>query len=145
MKTINENIKEEETEKEIKFNNENKTIQEYKNMPDHIQEYFANKEGHKDAFLTKELFEATKEGVDIKTDLHLKEISLVNTLIYNDNLLKENGIKPIFEDFLYNYMRLKISLDRKSRGEFVAVNKQDNSDDIIGKMGDLSSIRQSKK
>lgn len=116
-----------------------------KQMPNHIQEYFAKIEGSKEAFHSRELFKASREDVDIKTDLSIQEIVLINKLLFNNELLKKSKLNPIYQDFLYNYMRLKISLDRKSRGEFVSINKVDHTDEATNLLSNLSNINSSKK
>lgn len=114
-------------------------------MPNHIQEYFAKVEGTKEMFNSRELFRAEKENVDIKTDLTFKEISYINTLMFNNWVLKSAGLYPIYEIFLEKYMRLKISLDRKSRGEFVSINRGDKTEEAVGLLSSLSNITNSKK
>lgn len=114
-------------------------------LPDNIDEYFTKIEGTKEAFHSRELFKASREDVDIKTDLSIEEIVLINKLIFNNALLLRKKLKPIYTDFLYNYMRLKISLDRKSRGEFVAINKADKTDEAVGLLSNLSNITGAKK
>lgn len=111
-----------------------------KPLPDNIDEYFNKIEGTKEAFHSRQLFEAKREDVDIKTDLTWEEITLINTLLFNNRLLIAKGLNPFYTEYLYNYMRLKISLDRKSRGEFVMVNKTDKTDDMLKGMSDLSNI-----
>lgn len=114
-------------------------------MPNHVQEYFAKTEGSSQAFHSRELFEARKDNVDVKTDLSIQEIVLINKLMFNNILLKRKKLKPIYEDFIYNYMRLKISLDRKSRGEFVSVNRGDKMEEASQLMSNLSNITNAKK
>jgi len=116
-----------------------------KKLPDNIDEYFTKIEGSKEAFHSRELFKAEKKDVDIKTDLLWKEIVLINKLIFNNSCLKEAGLVPVFEDFIYNYMRLKISLDRKSRGEFVSINRGDKTEEATQLLSNLSNITGAKK
>lgn len=115
-------------------------------MPNHIEEYFAQREAGKDVLTSRELFKAEKGDVDIKTELSQKEILIFNRLTYNDLILKSKKLKCPFEKLIYTYFRLKISLDRKSRGEFVAINQhQDKTDDILSKMSNISNITGVKK
>jgi hypothetical protein len=114
-------------------------------MPNHIQEYFAKIEGSKEAFHSRELFRASEEDVDIKTDLSIEEIILINKLLFNNELLKSKGIKPVYHNFLYKYMRLKISLDRKSRAEFVNINRGDKTEEAVNLLSGLSNITTPKK
>ena len=116
-----------------------------KKMPNHIQEYFVKIEGSKEAFHSRELFKASEADVDIKTDLSIDEIVLINKLLFNNELLKAKGIKPIYNNFLYRYMRLKISLDRKSRIEFVNINKGDKTEEAVNLLSGLSNITTPKK
>lgn len=111
-----------------------------KEMPNHIQEYFANKEGTAEAFHGRELFQAEADNVDIKTDLSAQEITLINKMHWNNEYLKRKGLKGVYGSFLTKYMRLKISLDRKSRKEFVDVNKGDNSQEVLDTASKFSSI-----
>ena len=111
----------------------------------HIEEYFSNKESNRDVLVSKELFKAERKDVDIRTDLKDKEIVLVNKLIFNNFLLRKYKVFPVFDEFINEYMRLKISLDRKSRGEFVTMNRGDKTQDLLSGMSDFSNIMQSKK
>lgn len=114
-------------------------------MSNHIEEYFTKIEGTKEAFHSRELFKATREDVDIKTHLTDEEISLISKIQWFNDLLKRKGLVPMYTDFLYNYMRLKISKDRLSRTEFVNINKTNNPEDTIGLMSNLTNITGAKK
>lgn len=111
----------------------------------HIEEYFSNKESNRDVLTSKELFKAERKDVDIRTDLLLKEIVLVNKLIYNNYLLKKYKLLPAFDEFINEYMRLKISLERKSRTEFVDMNRANKSTDTLKEMSEFSNILSAKK
>jgi hypothetical protein len=116
------------------------------NMSNHIEEYFAEASQSKEVLTSKELFRAKPEDVDIKTDLSIQEIVLINKLKFNNELLKQAGLVPVYNNFLEHYLRLKISLDRKSRGEFVDMNRgQGKTEDILDTMSKVSNITQSKK
>lgn len=106
-------------------------------LSNHIEEYLIKQEGNRDLIVGKEIFKAD-DNVDIKTDLNMQEISYINTLFYNNDLLVSKKLKPVYKDFLTNYMRLKISLDRKSRKEYVDVNR---SADVSKMAQDLSNIK----
>jgi len=112
---------------------------------DHIEEYLNKKDDNFKIRLSRELFTGSKEDIDLKTDLGIEEIQLVAALIYNDIFLKSRGLKPVFSDFYANYFRLKVSLDRKSRGEFVKVNTNDNTDEFLQKAGNLQNVIGAKK
>lgn len=114
-------------------------------MSNHIEEYFAKVEGSKEQFHSRELFKAERENVDLRTDLIWREISLINVLFFNNELLRKSKLKPIYTDFLNQYLRLKISLDRKSRSEFVSVNRTDNSEQATNLLSNLSNINGAKK
>lgn len=116
-----------------------------KPLKNHIEEYFANKEGNKDFLISREIFNADKD-VDIKTDLDAQEISYITVLMYNNDLLRSKQLKPVYKEFLNNYMRLKISLKRQSRGEFVNINRgDDKTSDVLKGMSDLKSLQDTKK
>ena len=115
-----------------------------KPLPDNIDEYFVKIEGSKEAFHSRELFKAEKD-VDLKTDLGAQEINYINTLMFNDVLLMSKGLKPVFKGFITKYMRLRFSLERKSRGEFVNINKSDKSEEAINLASNLSNITGAKK
>lgn len=120
------------------------SISEVKSLPDNIEEYFTRVEGTEKALTSKELFKA--DDVDLRTDLGGEEIKIINTMLFNDSLLKERGLKPVFSIFLNQYMRLKFSKDRKSRGEFVAMNKSSTEKDgDINLKDSLKNIGDSKK
>ena len=135
-------VKKKEVVKNINPNH--KELKKQKPLPDNIDEYFAKIEGSKEAFHSRELFKAEKD-VDLKTDLGAEEINHINTLMFNNVLLKSRGLKPVFEGFITKYMRLRFSLDRKSRGEFVNINKNDNTEEAVRLASNLSNITGSKK
>lgn len=117
-----------------------------KAMSNHIEEYFADASQSKEVLTSKELFRATPEDVDIKTDLSIQEIVLINKLKFNDILLKSAGLNPVYKEFVNNYLRLKISFERKSRGEFVDMNRgQGKTDDVLDTLSKVSNITGAKK
>lgn len=93
-----------------------------------VEEYF--KDRVNSDLKKNELFDADNEDIDIKTDLTESRIVLVNTLHETDLFLVQRGLKPVFQSYYEKHLRLLISLDRKSRGEFVEVNK--NKEEKIG-------------
>lgn len=103
-----------------------------------IQEYFANQSENEKFLSSRELFRADND-VDIKTEVELDEIQYITTLLYNNDLLKSKGLKPVYKDFLNNYLRLKISLKRKSRTEFVDMNKQQDASKLLQDASNLKS------
>lgn len=114
-------------------------------MPTNVEEYFTNQEGNKDVLVAKEIFRAEPENVDIKTDLSHEEIQKITTLMYNNDLLKSKQLKPVYKNFLKNYMRLKISLERKSRTEFVDINKSNDMKQGLQDLSNFKNIEDSKK
>lgn len=115
-----------------------------KKLNNHIEEYLIQKDGNSN-LVSKEIFKADLDNTDIKTELSIQEIVLINKLKFNDILLKSRGLKSVYSEFLNNYMRLKISLDRKSREEFVKINKSKDSDDVVNTMSNFSNILGAKK
>ena len=115
-------------------------------MSNHIEEYFAEASQSKEVLTSKELFRAERDSVDIKTDLSWQEIVLVAKLKFNNDLLKDFGLISVYNEFLNNYLRLKISLDRKSRGEFVDMNRgAQKAEDVLDTMSKVSNITGAKK
>lgn len=115
-----------------------------KKMSDHIEEYFTKVEGTKESFASRELFKADDDGIDLKTHLTDEEISIINTLLFNNELLKKRGLKPVYEQWLHRYMRLKVSKDRLSRQEFVNINRQMSPAEELDKLSNLKNITGSK-
>jgi hypothetical protein len=118
---------------------------EDKKLVNPIDEYFLKVENSKEHIHAKAIFETTDDGVDLKTDLSAQEIVLINKLKMNDDFLIDRGLKGVFGGFVLKYLRLKISLERKSRGEFVNINKSNNTDEVLNGMSNLSNITGAKK
>lgn len=70
-----------------------------------------------------ELFKADDDYVDQMTDLTPQEIRHIATLFENDRFLYAKGIEPVYGHYTNKLMRLLISKERKSRAEYVDVNK----------------------
>jgi hypothetical protein len=105
-------------------------------LPNHIQEYVKN--GSEQTF--RELFEATKENVDLRTDLTFQELVLINKIKMNDEFLFNTFNFKVYDKFLDNHLRLKISLERKSRGEYVDVNRRERFEQNLKKFGEFSNL-----
>lgn len=95
-----------------------------------------------------ELFEATKENIDLRTDLTIQEIVISNIIKMNGDYLK--NLDPSFEhniysDFIDEYLRLKVSLDRKSRGEFVDINRSEHFEKDLNKFNNFKQLSDVKK
>ena|SRR6185437_4321683 len=86
-------------------------------MKNHIEEYFDEKNTNEKFHIGKELFKS--DDIEVKTDLTLREIALINVLDFNNQILKKHKLKPIWNFFIEGYMKKKLSLERKSRQEFV--------------------------
>lgn len=107
-----------------------------------IEEYFTKTEKESKG---NELFRVSPDNVDIKTELTEEEIRQVNTLHFNDIFLESKGLSPVFYKYFEKFMRLKISLERKGRTEFVKVNSEDRTDQFLETAGGLNNILQAKK
>lgn len=114
-------------------------------LSNHIEEYFAKIEGSRDLITSREIFKAEKENIDIKTDVDIKEIILINKILYNNKLLASKKLNPVWSDWINQYMRLKISLDRKSRGEYVDVNRSSDNSKLMQDMSNFKNISDAKK
>lgn len=111
-------------------------------MPDHIEEYVI-KNSQRSSFL--DLFEAKADDVDLKTDLTIHELILVNKIKCNNEYLKNHKLSSPYSYFLENYMRLKFSMDRKSRAEFVEINRKDNLEKNLKKFSEFTNIAKVKE
>ena len=111
-----------------------------KKMSNHIEEYFTEVEKNSSNIASKQLFSGDEEDIDFKTDLTDQDIRDINTLFVNDNYLIKKGLKPVFKNYYQKFMRLVISKERKSRQEFVNLNKQETSEDVINQMSNLSNL-----
>ena len=120
------------------MNKENKPV-------NHIEEYLKQQEENPKVKSSKELFTAKKEDIDLKTDLTIEEIHYINVLMVNDEFLKSKGLKPVFKIFYEEFMRLKVSLNRQSRGEFVRINTEQRADELLANANNLNSIIKSKR
>lgn len=118
-------------------------MEEQINLPNHIEKYFNNKSKSSNFI---ELLEAENNNVDLRTDLSIEEIILVNTIILNGEFLKNRGLKNnIYERFINHYLRLKISKDRLSRQEFVTINKTDNNKETMEKLNTFANLKKVKE
>lgn len=105
-------------------------MNEKKILNNPVEEYFRQQDRKP---THSEIFEAKESDVELKTELDLNKITQVTTLFENDLFLETRlGIPPIFESYYQKFMRLMISKDRKSRAEFVEVNKNKQDDNSFG-------------
>ena len=102
-------------------------------MKNHIAEYFKDNKETAEERASREIFKADTD-VDIKTEVEMPEIIFINAMILNDKVLVDNGLKPCFSLYYNSYLRLKISHQRKSRSEFVNINRRDNTDAVVDGM-----------
>ena len=109
---------------------ENKLLENGSLNP-HFEEYFERNSENESVKLGKEIFKASVDDVDIKTDLNSVEIYNINALKMIDKELELLGVGKVFNLFYDDYFRLKISKDRLSRGEFVKVTAQDKTDNLL--------------
>jgi hypothetical protein len=115
-----------------------------------IEEYF-NNNTEKSTFI--DLFESQinnihsfDNNISLRSDLTIDEIILINIAILNSNLMFDKGMKfNIYDRFINQYMRLKVSLDRKSRQEFVNINKKDNFENNLDKFNAIQHLQEVKK
>jgi hypothetical protein len=114
-------------------------------LPDRIREYVKNNTGD-NAF--RDLFEANNNNIDLKSEFNELEIDIINKIEANNAYLisclgEDNG--NIYGAFLLKYKRLKVSFMRISRKEFVDVNRKDNLDNNLQKMGAFAGISKVKE
>lgn len=121
------------------------TNEDFKDKINPIDEYFSKIETSRDSVNAKSIFSVDTDNLELKTELKIREIVILNNLKMNDVFLVNRGLSPVFSEFIKSYERLKISLDRKSRGEFVSINKQNTTEDAISQMSNFSNILGSKK
>lgn len=107
-----------------------------------LEEYVYDK-GKENTFL--DLFEADHDNVDLRSDLTIQEIVIINKLIVDNSFLNEKLGFNLFDEFLEHYLRLKISLDRKSRGEFVDVNRKDRFEQNLQRFNNFSNLAKVKE
>lgn len=117
-----------------------------KPISNHIEEYFAQNTENASVLTSRAIFDAKPEDVDIKTDLQWREISLIAGLNEFNRTMKKHQVKQIYSKFLEEYLRLKISLERKSRVEFVDMHRaKDNTQDTLNTLSNVGNIISAKK
>ena len=117
-----------------------KIVEKSKILPNPIDEYFKEQETNMKMFSSRELFTAKEEEIDLKTDLSIEEIKYINTLMVNDAFLISRGLLPIFSMYYKKYLRLKVSKDRLSRGEFVKINSDKSPEDLLQTANNLQNL-----
>lgn len=106
----------------------NEIIPTTKNVPRVVAEYFEDVNDVRKHTHYDELFNANKDNIDLQTQLTEGELRAVAVLQTNDKFLIQNGIPVVYENYLQSFMRLKISLERQSRKEYVEVNKNEQQE-----------------
>lgn len=96
----------------------------------HVDEYFSESEKQ----LGNELFRIDDTNSDIKSEVTEEELRLINVLMTNDDYLERNGLGRPFQNYYKRFLRLKVSLNRKGRMEYVDINKRDNTDEALTKL-----------
>lgn len=112
-------------------------------LPNHVEEYLKNNVGE-NAF--RDLFEATEDNIDLRTELNENEVDCVNKIFVNNQFLNSKfKDSNIYKSFLINYLRLKVSFNRGSRIEFVDVNKKDRFEQNLKTFGNFSNLSKVKE
>lgn len=111
----------------------------------HIEEYFARNEEDAQTKASRELFKGDDDDIDLRTELNGEEIYYINAMKMYDTVLNSHGLNSIFAKFYNTYFRLKVSKDRKSRGEFVSVTKADRSEEMTEGMKTAGTLFGGKK
>lgn len=106
----------------------------------HIFEYLERNEMSQQEKASKEIFNADSENIDLRTHLDDFEISKISGMKMIDEILKSRGLSTQFNKFFDPYLRLKVSKDRLSRGEFVSINRVDSSQDMVEGMKTAGTI-----
>lgn len=118
-------------------------VEDKKELPNHIEEFMDSKSKRSDFI---DLFEAKEDNVDLRTDLTHQEIVLTNVLQLNGDFMKSKGMDGnIYQRFINGYKRLKVSLDRKSRGEFVDINKKERFESNLEKFNTFANLKKVKE
>ena len=71
------------------------------------------------------LFRADDKVIDQMTELSHPHVINSTVLRTNDEFLMSKGIRPVYSRYLLFYMKHMVSLERKARGEYVAVNRDE--------------------
>lgn len=111
-------------------------------LPTHIEEYIKSNVGE-NAF--RDLFEATDDNVDLRTELNENEVDCVNKIFISNLYLMSKLKDSIYGDFLINYMRLKVSFERGSRLEFVDINRRERFEQQLGKFSQFANLSKVKE
>lgn len=113
-----------------------------KKLPNHIEEYLQSNTGD-NAF--RDLFEGKPDNIDLRTEVNENEVTIINRIFISNEFLNENGVPDIYNKFLNNYMRLKVSFNRGSRQEFVDINKKDRFENNLNKFNNFANLSKVKE
>lgn len=115
-----------------------------KELPNHIEEYFKDKE-FKDDFIN--LFECNEYDFDLKSHFTKEEIIIANIIKLNSDFLINKGFpkENIFNKFIQSFSRFRFSLDRLSRSEFVNINKKDKFEENLNSFNALTNLKRIKE
>jgi hypothetical protein len=114
-----------------------------KKLSNPIEEYFESNCDKESTF--QDLFEATPENVDLRTDATIQEIVILNKIKQNCLFLQDKIGSEIYQRFFNQYLRLKISKDRLSRVEFVDINRKERFEKDLQKFGNFKALADIKK
>jgi hypothetical protein len=114
-----------------------------KKLSNPIEEYFESNCDKESTF--QDLFEATPENVDLRTDATIQEIVILNKIKQNCLFLQDKISSEIYQRFFNQYLRLKISKDRLSRVEFVDINRKERFEKDLQKFGNFKALADIKK
>jgi hypothetical protein len=114
-----------------------------KELSNPIEEYFKSNCDKESTF--QDLFEATPENVDLRTDATIQEIVILNKIKQNCLFLQDKISSEIYQRFFNQYLRLKISKDRLSRVEFVDINRKERFEKDLQKFGNFKALADIKK
>lgn len=113
-------------------------------LNDPLQEIFEQVKGS-NIDNSLELFKDDKTGdIALKTDLVHKEHVLVTCIDVENDLIKQDLGFDLYADFLTSFKRHKVSLERKSRGEFVSVNMKNTMDRDLARVSNLKNLTESR-
>jgi hypothetical protein len=94
---------------------------------------------------TTELFNSTESDTDLRSDVVYPEDICICALKSNDDFLSNRGISPNHTKFINDFLRVRFSLDRGSRREFVDINKSNHIDDNLSKLGSIKNLPEVRK
>lgn len=93
--------------------------------------------------ISAELF--IQSDITLRTELNNEEQVLMTCLIIDNALIKEELGFDLYGGFIKEYMRTKVSLDRKSRKEFVDSINKNNTDKDLERLSNLKNLTEVKK